>query len=352
MNIRVPQEKTPLFDLTSMLAVEALFRDVPQDPWLNRIVSNLTDLFIFSEQARVAVPYYSNTLNTLEEGDMFRVLNLLRRRDPNLIHPVIYRTDEQISLNPEFLDRCFSVFSKWARNNRRQMKSWLQFHREPWISSTHSLRYKTKYLYATHTLMNTPEFNILVKTLAVSPEEIYYAFDLVLRYSLLGQIAGENQHYLAHPIREEQQFPTMQFERGESPHVPVHIGKAIAPVIHKFTMDQYAEFLNETRGIVREMGITEMKPNTIEKDTLRELATRLWLPPKLRSWGKLHGLLAGLITGIGTYPALGPISAGLGAGVSIAATFWSGNLPRTAARIRWLRWAFEWDIEQEARSKP
>lgn len=352
MNIRVSKEKTPLFDLTSMLAVESLFRDGPKDPWLDSIVSNFTDLFIFSDHVRVTIPFYSSTPKTIEEDATFRTLNLIKKQDPVLIQPVVYRTDEQISLNSHYMHDSFCSFAKWASNNRQQVRQWLNFHRQPWIRDTHVLRFHTDYLYPTQTLMNTPEFNSLVKILSVRPEEVCYTFDLVLRYSLIGQIAGENEHYLAHPIREEQCFPTMRREPGIPPPIPIHIGKFIIPVVQNFTMDEYTAFLYEARVLVRDMGIVNMKPHTIEKDSLRELAARLWLPPKLRSWKKAYGILAGLLTGAGVYPVVGPISAVVGGAVSVAATFWTGNLPRTVARIKWLRWACEWDIEQESRSKP
>lgn len=339
----------PLFDLTSMLAVEALFRSGGKDPWTRSIVSKFTDMYIFCDTARYTAPFFSDSNETVESSDTFPVLRRLIDRESSSLLGITYRTDEQITLNNEYMIDTFKAFSNWCINNKRQLRRWLTFHQQAWIRGTHDQRFKTNFLYPTQTLINRSDLIELSKILNTSPEEICYTFDLVLRYSLIGQAAGEDQHYLAHPIREEQNFPTMTREPALPPNVPVKIGSSIIDYVGNMTSDEYAVFLHEARRIVREMGIVDLKPKALERETLRELAYKLWLPPKLKKWEKAYGVITGCICGLGAYPALGPVSAALGGLISISSYFWSGRLPASSNKLKWLRWAYEWEIEKEAR---
>jgi len=339
----------PLFDLTSMLAVEALFRSGVKDPWARAIVSKFTDMYIFCDTARYTAPFFSDSTKAVENSDTFPVLQKLIELENSSLHSITYRTDEQITLNVEYMVDSFKAFENWCVNNKNQLKSWLKFHQQEWIRGTHNQRFKTNFLYPTQTLSNRNDLVNLSRILNTSPAEICYTFDLVLRYSLIGQSAGENQHYLAHPIREEQNFPTMNREPATPPNVPVQIGRSIVDYVAGMSLDEYTVFLHEARQLVREMGIVDLKPKTIEKETLRELAYKLWLPPKLKNWEKAYGIITGGICGLGAYPVLGPVSAALGGLISISSIFWSGSLPACSNKLKLLRWAYEWEIEKEAR---
>ena len=80
----------------------------------------------------------------------------------------------------------------------------------------------------------------------------------------------------------------------------------------------------------------------------RELAAILGLPARLSAVGKLMGVAAGMIGVAGASSALGPAAAIAGGVVSVASAFWTGTVGRTPSRLRWLRWALEWDLETQA----
>ncbi len=37
--------------------------------------------------------------------------------------------------------------------------------------------------------------------------------------------------------------------------------------------------------------------------------------------------------------------------ISLSMALWSGDLPRPTARVSWLRWILEWDLEESADDK-
>ena len=181
MQIENPNKYRPLFDLTSMLAVEALFRGGFKDPWTRSIVSKFTDMYIFCETARYTAPFFSDSTKEVENSDTFPVLRKLIDRENSSLRAIIYRTDEQISLNVEYMNDSFKAFYNWCINNISQLKNWLNFHQQEWIRGTHNERFKTNFLYQTQILSNRNDLINLSKTLNTSPEEICYTFDLVLR---------------------------------------------------------------------------------------------------------------------------------------------------------------------------
>jgi hypothetical protein len=66
--------------------------------------------------------------------------------------------------------------------------------------------------------------------------------------------------------------------------------------------------------------------------------------PRLRGLRKMMLLGGGIIGGLEAVPALRPAAAVVGAVVSVSPALWTGRLLRGAARIKWLRWALEWDL--------
>ena len=114
----------PLFDLTSMLAVEALFRGGLKDPWTRSIVSKFTDMYIFCDTARYTAPFFSDSTKTVENSDTFPVLKKLIEREKSSLLAITYRTDEQITSNVEYMIDSFKAFHNWCINNKNQLKNW------------------------------------------------------------------------------------------------------------------------------------------------------------------------------------------------------------------------------------
>jgi hypothetical protein len=92
------------------------------------------------------------------------------------------------------------------------------------------------------------------------------------------------------------------------------------------------------------MRLINLKPGTVDKETVRELAVKLRLPPRLKDSKIALGVAAGIFAIISVAPTVATVAALGGAAISIAAAFWDKPLPRTISRLRWLAWALEWRI--------
>lgn len=339
----------PLFDLTSMLAIEGIFRNGTKDPWTKSVFENYTDLFIYSDCSRYAEPIHQKTVLPVEETETFTLLKLLKHRDNDSLLPVEYRTDELIELNHEYLQSCFERFIGWCHSNNSTYTIWLSFHAQPWIRGNHKQRFKENFLFDVEMLKISNNIPQICHALRVSPYQLFYTFDLVLRYCHIGELVGTDQYYLAHPIREEQNLPIAIKASGQPPNIPIKFGHHLYSIADKLTTDEYACLLHELRHLVREYGIIDLKPKCIDKQVLQEIATRLCLPPRLKAWNKATGIISGIVCGAGAYPSLGPLSAILGCSVSLISSLWDGRLPGTVSNVKWLRWAVKWDIEEEGR---
>lgn len=342
--------KPPLIDITTINSVESLFRDGHKDYQASRLAGNLADFFIYSETAR-----YPNVITgsaTAAQKDRFgavpALLRDLMRRDSAVFSEETWHLPEQISVSPEYLAPAFSSFSDYTINNRRRIRDLILLHREPWIREQYSARIATGYAYPVQTLQESERLHALAESLDVSKEEICYVFDLVLRYGLYGELAGEGTYFLSHPVREQQSFPTMVREDQPPLRVPIRFGPSIARFAHQLSQDEFTALLHEARGIARDMRLVNLKPGAVDAETLREVAQRLALPARIRGTGRVLGVAAGAVGGLSAVPALGPVAALGGMAVSIASAFWTGRLPRAVSRARWLQWALEWDIEQES----
>jgi hypothetical protein len=342
--------KPPLIDITTINSVESLFRVGHKDYQAARLAGNLADFFIYSETAR-----YPNVITgSAATGQVDRfgavpsLLRALMRRDSAVFSEETWHLPEQISVSPEYLDPAFESFHDYAINNRRRIRDLVLLHREPWIREQYSTRIATGYAYPVQTLRDSERLQALAHSLNVSEDEVCYVFDLVLRYGLYGELAGEGAYFLSHPVREQQNLPTMVREEEPPLRVPIRFGPSIARFAHELSQDEFTALLHEARGVVRDLRIVNLKPGAVDTETLREVAQRLALPARLKGTGRVLGVAAGAAGGAGAVPALGPVAALGGMAVSIASAFWTGRLPRAVSRARWLQWALEWDLEQES----
>jgi hypothetical protein len=334
-------------DITSLYAVESLFRDGTRDPWGEKLAGRLADLFIFSDTGRFTMPLRPDA-GTLLDDSLPPVLAQLRSRDPGVFEPLPYVVNDRPRLNGEYLAPAFRSFSSWASNNKSAFKRWLAFHTEVRASPRDITHIRPNSVFDISALLDLEEFQRLRVGLNVSADDLIYAFDIVLRYPLYGQLAGSGSYFLAHPIREQQNDPIITVEPGEPPNIPVSFSQAVAGMVASMTLDEYSSFLHEARGLIRDRKIHTLQVGAIDRETTRELASQLALPARLSKSGRTVGIAAGIIGIAGAIPTLGPAVAVAGGLVTIVSAAWTGSVGRTPGRVKWLRWALEWDLERQA----
>jgi len=187
----------------------------------------------------------------------------------------------------------------------------------------------------------------------VSPDDLVYAFDIVLRYPLYGELAGSGTYFLAHPMREQQGNPIIAAERGPAPTIPLSLSQAVADMATSMTLDDYTAFLHEARGVIRQRQIHRLQPGAMDLETTREVASQLGLPARLSGVGRTMAIAAGVIGIAGAVASPLGVPAGIAGGlITIVSAAWTGSVGRAAGRKGWLRWALVWDLEQQASDAP
>jgi hypothetical protein len=276
------------------------------------------------------------------------LLRDLVRRDSDAFGQAVYSTEEPRLLADEHLAQCFRDFSAWARANSRTLRRWLAFHHENWIQVHRKATTAAEYTFILDSLSRLRELANLRVALNLPDEDIYYAFDSVLKFPLFGQLVGPDNHYLNHQIRDAFRLPTMTPEIGQPPRMAVTFAQSIASIASGLSRDEYTVLLHELRSVVREYGLHRVGTGEVDREVLREIGAKVQLPPRVSALGKAAGLVAGVIGGLGAFTPLAPVTAVLGGAITISTTIWQGTLPRSVARLKWLRWALVWDIEQQA----
>lgn len=337
----------PVIDITSLYAVESLFRPGTRDPWGEKLAGRLADLFIFSDTARFTMPLRAEVA-TLEDPSLPPVLALLQSRDSNVFEPLPYVVKERPRLSNEYLQPTFRSFATWASNNKSAFKRWLAFHSEVRATPRDMTQIRPNSVFDISALHEVEEFQRLRLGLNVSSSDLIYAFDIVLRYPLYGELAGNGSYFLAHPIREQQNDPIITVEPGAPPNIPISFSQAVAGMVSSMTLDEYSSFLHEARNLIRDRKIHQLKAGAMDRETTRELAGQLGLPARLNKAGRKLGIAAGVIGAVGSIPVLGPPAAIAGGLVAIVSAIWTGSVGRAPGRVKWLRWALTWDLEAQA----
>lgn len=214
---------------------------------------------------------------TMADPSLPPVLAQLRSRDSGVFEPLPYVVNERPRLNPEYLEPAFRSFAVWASNNKRAFKRWLAFHSEVRATPRDITHIRPNSLFDISALLDVEEFQRLRVGLNVSADDLIYAFDIVLRYPLYGELAGSGSYFLAHPIREQQNAPIIAVEPGKPPNIPVSFSQAVAGMVSSMTMDDYSSFLHEARGLIRDLNIHQLRVGAIDQETTRELASQLGL---------------------------------------------------------------------------
>jgi len=285
---------------------------------------------------------------TLTDPSLPPLLDQLRSRDPDVLVPLPYVVAERRRLKDEYLEPAFQSFVTWAANNKGALKRWLAFHNEIRVSPGAISHIRPNSVFEITALLDAPEFQRMRARLKLSADDLMYAFDIVLRYPLYGELAGSDSYFLAHPIREQQGAPIITVEPGQAPTIPISFSQALAVMAPSMTLDEYTSFLHEARGVVRDRQIHRLQAGAIDRETTREVASRLGLPARLSKVGRTVGIVAGIIGIAGAAPAVAPAAAIAGGLISIVSAAWTGSVGRAPGRVKWLRWALEWDLERQA----
>lgn len=340
-----PTVTSSLVDISSLHAVESLFRGATHDPWASQLAGDLADLAIYSEQVRYPLPASSATEDA-RQGPA--VLLQLISRDSSVFVPQPYSTDNPRTVADEHLEGCLEQFCGWCRANPETAKTWVSLHEESWITDWHSEHIPHRYVFDVSKVSERADVRQKAEAAGLTLEGFLYAFDVVLRYPMYGELAGEGCAYLNHPIRDTVTHPSLEQAPTTKPVGAISFAKTFASLAPHITQDEYTSLLHELRGSVRDLGIHRVKPGQIERDVVRELAAKVALPARLGEVQRKLTLAAGITGGIGAFPVVGPVGPVLGLAVSIAQAYWDGSLPRSVSRVRWLRWAIQWDIETQA----
>jgi hypothetical protein len=342
-------DPAPVVDITSLIGVESLFSKGARDPWGLRLAGRLADFIVYSESARFTMPIWAAARSSFENDQTLpTILAQLRSRDNELFAPLMYEISEQRTLNPDYLDSAFASFGDWARNSKSNLRRWLEVHTQVQILLGHFALARPRYVFDVDRLRTDPALKELASAVEVSDKDMLYAFDVFLRYPLYGELAGPGSYFLAHPIRELPKIPTMDVNPGPVPSIALSLSDAVVGMAQSMTLDSYTGFLHEARGIIRDRKIHTLKPRSLDTDTIREIASLLGLPARLKSSGRTFGVVGGLITVGGAWPLLGPAAAVVGGVVSVASALWTGTVGTSVSRMSWLRWALEWDVESQA----
>lgn len=343
-----PSKQTPLVDTNTLLAIESLFRKKGADPWAVRLACTLADLYVYSDYFRftlgspIGVPADPDLANTS------LVAQTLRRLEPSVAVPLIVPITEPVKLHDDYVTEAFRKFAIWTRTNRRALRTWLNSHDTPSIRAMQQAQVGREYYFDLERLAGNRALQELGSFLPAQQSEVLYAFDNVLRAPLYGRLTGEDQHYLNHPLRNASLLPTFEAEVGPAPRITVSFAESMSKIVQQLSLEEYCIILHELRGAVRSQGIHELPRGNIDKEVLRSLAASVSFPPSLRNVGRFAALAGGIIGGLAVFPELATPVTAAGAVVSVCSSLWSGGLPRSASRIKWLRWAMEWDLERQA----
>lgn len=335
-----------LTDITTIVAVESLFRDGPKDPWAKFVAGRLADLFVYSDVLRYVLPIPVG-LQVDEYPGRPSLLTELERRSLDVILPEKYPTDKTPCLQDEYLLAVFDAFHIWARNNQSRLAEWWRLHSMPWVQDGHTSRVGRQYVFNVEGLKDSRPIIRFAEEMGTDALRLLYAFDVVLRSPLYGSLAGEENYFVYHPIRNAFRLPRSRIEPAPTPSVCVSFQEAVSDMAGRLSQNEYIQLLLDLRNIVRDQGLHLMKPHDVEPEVVRTIAQKAKLTPYLKKISKIVAVAGGVIGGLGAIPMLGAAAAIVGGAVTISAAVWSGRLPRPVAQWKWLEWTLRWKLEPE-----
>lgn len=340
----------PLIDIMAINAVESLFHKYKRDPWAMAMAAKMADFCIYSDQARYPIVRPDRVAYDEDRQTVPALLNDLIERDPGMFKEERIVTDGYLNISPELLAPAFDHFYAYAFNHPTNIRHYIESHNASWLRPQYTLRLPKHYVFPVEMLQELSSFQQLAAHLRVDEHGLCYLFDLVLRYPLYGGLAGADGYYLSHPLREEQNFPTMEQQTGPPPAIPLRLGPSIAAIAPHLERQEFADLIQQARNLVREKHIVKLKPGSVGIEARREIARSLKLPARLRAPGRvavMSTFTTGILSAVSAYPVLTPGAVILGGAVTVATTFWQKPVPGWLAT--WCPWAVTYDLEQEAK---
>ena len=349
------RQLTPLVDTNTLLAIESLFGKGGADPCAMELACKFADVFIYADHFRFTFGSPDGTGADIDLSNAPAIVQCLRGRDSSAMVAQIVPTNEPVMLHDDYVEDAFHDFADWARNRRKTLRQWLNTHNTESIRSMQSAQVAREYYFNLERIDRTPELERLTTDLQMQTSQVLYAFDNLLRGPIYGEMTGSDQQYLNHPTRNMSLIPTYKVEDGSLPENAVSFEDSMSSVVRRMSLDEYCIMLHVLRGIVHDRGIYTLRRGDIDKEVLREIASdaSVRFPPKLRSGGRFSAaIVAGIAAALPAVPLLGAQSAlVVGVAVSVSSKLWTGRLPRSAGRIKWLQGLLEWDLEKQAESR-
>jgi hypothetical protein len=340
-------------DLTAVNAVQSLFGG-PRDPWAVDVAADFVDFMLWNDFVRFPV--------LLREGAEGRreivippLLDDLRRRESEQIVADVQYVAEQRKLSDELTDPALRAFATFCRLNPNAVKKFYALHTVGWIKQQIESRSGASdhYVFDVRDLKTRPEINHLELQLGLTTEAILYILDLILKYLIYAERA-QNGRYLAHPIRSKQDYSSLGVAVSDLKPTRIPLGPYIVAARQSRNQDWFGSRIYEARSFIRELDINRGTNSAqISEEVLRELAIRLGLPGRIRGFDQVRKVATGAEAGggiLGSVTTGSPWPAIAGSTLTIATTVWSGGVPGTLARLSWVRWMCEWDIEKDKRA--
>lgn len=341
-------------DLTAVNAVQSLFGG-PRDPWAIDVAADFVDFMLWNEFVRFPVLVREGA-EERREVVIPPLLDDLRRRESEQIVADVQFVAEQRKLSDELTGPALRAFATFCRLNPGAVEKFYALHTVGWIKQQIKSRSGAvdHYVFDVGDLKAHPQLNRLELQLGLPTEAIFYILDLILKYLIYAEKA-QHARYLTHPIRSQQDYSSLgvAVSDREQIRIPFRLGPYIVAARQSRNQDWFGSRIHEARSFVRELGINRGTNSAqVSKEVLRELAVRLGLPGKIRGFDQARKVATGAESGggiLGSVASGSPWPAVAGSTLTIATTVWSGGVPGALARLSWIRWMCEWDIEKDRR---
>jgi hypothetical protein len=343
-------ETCPLVDSNTLLAIETLFREGPTDPWAAVLAGHLADLFVYSEAFRFTHPLPS--MSMLSGADVPRLAAELVREDSEVAVSAVCTTSEPWVIVDRHVEPCIEKFRAWSEIHPRQLRAWVATHEEPWVRTLYEEQVPRQYVFDVGRLSDNQDLRKVAEDTGLARADVLYAFDNILRYPIYGELAGDDAYYLNHPLRDAFPLPTMKLKPAPVPHVPVSWSKPASKIALHSTLEEFVEILFGLRDQVRRFRISEPDfADRPDRKMVRGIAARVGLPARLKRVPEIAAVGGGVLASMSVISNVGPLAVLLGCAVSVSSAIWKGRVGRHAGRIRWLRWALEWGVEDQCRAE-
>jgi hypothetical protein len=339
------ERRLPLVDTNALLAIETLFREGPTDPWASVLAGHFADLFVYFDAFRFTHPLPS--MDVLPGATVPELARRLRTEDPQVAVSAVCTTADPRVISDRYVAACVDGFRLWSEAYARELRLWVTTQREPWMGALYDEQFARDCVFDRSQLLAAPGIRAIIDTTGLQEEDVLHAFDSIVRFPIYGEIAGRDSFYLNHPIRDAFPLPTMRQSPAPCPHMPVSWAKSASAIARHCTLEEFVEFLFELKSEVQVFRATGAGLDRPGREMVREVAAHVGLPARLKRVPEIAAVTGGVLSALALIPDVGPMSAFLGGAVSVSSAFWKGGVGRRVGRIRWLRWALSWDVEDD-----